>query len=109
MIIPTISFIVDLSSASLSESGQTYKSSAPLGLTYLDISPGITQSYSPAFFIDIRKSIIDMSEVLEWDLLRWEFTSVDTPAHQYSLHLENSEPMGKDDARTNSPIISILY
>jgi hypothetical protein len=60
--------------------------------THFDIGPCITQSYSPAFFIDIRKSVIDMSKVLEWDFLRWEFTPIDTPVDQLPLIIRRSSP-----------------
>ena len=53
-----------------------------LGLrTHLDICPCITQGNSPTVFINIRKRIIDMREMLKWDLLRREFTSINTPVH----------------------------
>jgi hypothetical protein len=77
-----------------SGSGLEYDSSVPPGLdwTHFDIGPCITQGYSPAFFIDIRKSIIDMSEMLEWDLLRWEFTSINTPVDQLPFIIRRSSP-----------------
>lgn len=49
-------------------------------VAHLDVRPAIAQRYRARVDIDIGEGVIDMGKVLMRDLLRWELSSVDTPA-----------------------------
>ena len=46
---------------------------------HLDIRPRVAQHHLSALLVHIGKGIVDVRQVLVWDLLRWELAPVYTP------------------------------
>lgn len=69
-------------------------------ITYFDVSPRVTQDNFTAILLHVSKSVVDMSEMLTRDLLRGEFTVVNTPGDLQVSESANSKSHERSDQLT---------
>lgn len=69
-------------------------------ITHFDVSPRVTQDNFTAILLHVSKSVVDMSEMLTRDLLRGEFTVVNTPGDLQVSESANSKSHERSDQLT---------